>query len=555
MADDSCRLPSIVQELAATVKEPPSRYLLPEQERLGDQQLVGAEMPEPVPCIDLRRLLASDGAEDEATKLRSALQSWGDLLHDYTLNCKRVKDDILRAMAKILELDDDCLINHFGEKGSTYARFNYYPACPRPDLVLGIRPHSDVCALTLLLMDKDVGGLQVLRDETWYSVPPVRDYALLVNVGVSLENKRRKKIPRNPMSDESWRLPTIVQELAATVKEPPSRYLLPEQERLGDQQLVGAEMPEPVPCIDLRQLLASDGAEEEAAKLRSVLQSWGFFLVTNHGIETSLIDAVITASREFFRQPLEQKQEYSNLVEGKQWQLEGYGNDPVKTQDQILDWSDRLHLRVEPEDERNFARWPRHPEPFRDLLHEYTLDCKRVKDGILRAMAKLLELDDDCLINQFGEKGSTYARFNYYPACPRPDLVLGIKAHSDVGVLTLLLMDKHVGGLQVLRDGTWYSVPPVRDYALLVNVGMSMEIMTNGIFRGPVHRVVTNSEKERMSVAMFYAADLEKEIEPIAELLDEKQPLRYKKIKCKDFVYANYEYLSKRERVIESLKI
>ncbi|KAK3131754.1 hypothetical protein QOZ80_6AG0510910 [Eleusine coracana subsp. coracana] len=170
-------------------------------------------------------------------------------------------------------------------------------------------------------------------------------------------------------------------------------------------------------------------------------------------------------------------------------------------------------------------------------------------------MAKLLELDDDCLINQFGEKGSTYARFNYYPACPRPDLVLGIRPHCDVCVLTLLLMDKDVGGLQVLRDGTWYSVPPVRDYALLVNVGVSMEIMTNGIFRGPVHRVVTNSEKERMSLAMFYAADLEKEIEPIAELLDENQPIRYKKIKCKDFVSAHYEYFSKRERVIESLKI
>ncbi|TVU02332.1 hypothetical protein EJB05_52049 [Eragrostis curvula] len=357
------------------------------------------------------------------------------------------------------------------------------------------------------------------------------------------------------MADDSWRLPSIVQELAATAKEPPSRYLIPEQERLGGQQLVGAEMPEPVPGIDLRRLLASDGAEEEAAKLRSALHNWGFFLVTNHGIETSLIDAVISASREFFRQPIKQKQEYSNLIGGKTWQLQGYGNDPVKTQDQVLDWSDRLHLRVEPEDERDLALWPRHPESFRDLLHDYTLNCKRVKDGILRAMAKLLELDDDCLLNQFGEKGSTYARFNYYPACPRPDLVLGIRPHSDVFVLTLLLMDKDVGGLQVLRDETWYSVPPVRDYALLVNVGVSLEIMTNGIFRGPVHRAVTNSEKERMSLAMFYSADLEKEIEPIAELLDEKQPARYKKIKFKDFVSAHYEHFSKRERVIESLKI
>ncbi|TVU02456.1 hypothetical protein EJB05_52044, partial [Eragrostis curvula] len=46
---------SIVQELAATVQEPPSRYLIPEHERLGGKQLVGAERPEPVPAgIELR---------------------------------------------------------------------------------------------------------------------------------------------------------------------------------------------------------------------------------------------------------------------------------------------------------------------------------------------------------------------------------------------------------------------------------------------------------------------------------------------------------------------
>ncbi|XP_066376877.1 codeine O-demethylase-like isoform X2 [Miscanthus floridulus] len=367
-----------------------------------------------------------------------------------------------------------------------------------------------------------------------------------------------KRSPRIPMADdESWRVPSIVQELAATVQEPPSRYLIPEQDRRHDQ-LAGVEMPDPVPTIDLQRLLASDdSADAEATKLRSALLSWGFFLVTNHGIATSLMDDMMAASREFFRKPLEEKQVYSNLIEGKKWQLEGYGNDPVKTQDQILDWCDRLHLRVEPEAERNLDRWPGHPESFRGLLHEYTMGCKRVKDGILRAMASLLELDDDDgILGQFGDKGSTTnARFNYYPACPRPELVLGIRPHSDVVVLTLLLADEHVGGLHFQRDGTWYCVPAVRDRALLVNVGVSLEIMSNGIFKGPVHRVVTNSEKERMSLAMFYGTDLEKEIEPIAELLDEKRPARYKKIKFRDLVAAHYEYFSKRERVIESLKI
>jgi len=45
-------------------------------------------------------------------------------------------------------------------------------------------------------------------------------------------------------------------------------------------------------------------------------------------------------------------------------------------------------------------------------------------------------------------------------------------------------------------------------------------------------------------------------MEPIAELLDEKQqPTSYRKVKFRDFVATHYEYLSKRERVIDSIKI
>uniref|UniRef100_M8C338 Non-haem dioxygenase N-terminal domain-containing protein n=1 Tax=Aegilops tauschii TaxID=37682 RepID=M8C338_AEGTA len=136
------------------------------------------------------------------------------------------------------------------------------------------------------------------------------------------------------MADESWRLPNSVQQLAANMQEPPSQYLLREQELLGGN-LAGAEMPEPITTIDLG-LLSSSNDPEEAAKLRSVLKTWGFF-------QTSMMDSVMAASREFFHLPLEEKKKCSNLIDGKHFQVEGYGNDQVRTQDQRLDWSDRLH--------------------------------------------------------------------------------------------------------------------------------------------------------------------------------------------------------------------
>ena len=84
------------------------------------------------------------------------------------------------------------------------------------------------------------------------------------------------------------------------------------------------------------------------------------------------MDAMMSASRDFFRQPSEEKQKYSNLIDGKHFEMEGYGNDKVVTQDQGLSWNDRLHLRVEPEDERNFAKWPTHPQSFRLITYPLT---------------------------------------------------------------------------------------------------------------------------------------------------------------------------------------
>uniref|UniRef100_A0ACD5XRY8 Uncharacterized protein n=1 Tax=Avena sativa TaxID=4498 RepID=A0ACD5XRY8_AVESA len=351
------------------------------------------------------------------------------------------------------------------------------------------------------------------------------------------------------MATSGEMVPKMVQELAAATKEPPSRYVRPEQERHAG--LVAAdEMPDPIPLIDLSRLTDAD----EADKLRAALQTWGLFLVTNHGIEDSIMDAMMSASREFFRQPIEEKRKCSNRVEGKPFEREGYGNEKVVSQDQILDWHDRLHLTLEPEDERNFAKWPTHPESFREVLLEYASRTKEIRDVILRSIAKILELDEDYFVNQISNKAPGLARFNYYPPCLRPDLVLGLKSHSDGGLLTILLVDEYVGGLQVQRNGKWYNVP-TKPYTLVINLAGCMEIMNNGIFRSPVHRVVTNAKKERLSLAVFYGVDEETVLEPAPGLLDDKRPSRYKKLKYKDFVVGLFQHLRQGTRFIETLKI
>jgi isopenicillin N synthase-like dioxygenase len=79
--------------------------------------------------------------------------------------------------------------------------------------------------------------------------------------------------------------------------------------------------------------------------------------------------------------------------------------------------------------------------------------------------------------------------------------------------------------------------------------------MNNGIFKSPVHRVVTNAEKERISLALTYTVERDSVLELVAGLLDEKQPARYRRITEVDFLEEAKEHFSKGMRLIETLKI
>ena len=81
------------------------------------------------------------------------------------------------------------------------------------------------------------------------------------------------------------------------------------------------------------------------------------------------------------------------------------------------------------------------------------------------------EYDDE--LREFKD-GSQLIVVNCYPACPEPELTLGLPPHSDYGLLTLLLQDE-VKGLQIQHEGRWVTVEPLPD-SLVVNVGDHLEV-------------------------------------------------------------------------------
>ena len=63
---------------------------------------------------------------------------------------------------------------------------NFYPECPEPDLTYGLPGHTDPNALTILLQDLHVSGLQVLKDGHWLAVKP-HPNAFVINIGDQLQ--------------------------------------------------------------------------------------------------------------------------------------------------------------------------------------------------------------------------------------------------------------------------------------------------------------------------------------------------------------------------------
>lgn len=96
---------------------------------------------------------------------------------------------LLAAISEALGLDPDYLNKLLG-KHSQVMNLNYYPSCPNPDLTLGMPNHSDGSTLTVL-MQGDVSGLQVFRNEKWVAVEPIAN-GLVVNLGDQLQVRKNE---------------------------------------------------------------------------------------------------------------------------------------------------------------------------------------------------------------------------------------------------------------------------------------------------------------------------------------------------------------------------
>jgi len=101
-----------------------------------------------------------------------------DTIAKYSNGMKDLAQKLLCIISENLNLPPSYIQEAVGEVYQNIT-ISYYSPCPQPDLALGLQSHSDMGAITLLIQD-DVGGLEVLKDGMWIPVPALRDGILVI---------------------------------------------------------------------------------------------------------------------------------------------------------------------------------------------------------------------------------------------------------------------------------------------------------------------------------------------------------------------------------------
>lgn len=110
----------------------------------------------------------------------------------------------------------------------------------------------------------------------------------------------------------------------------------------------------------------------------------------------------------------------------------------------------------------------------RNVLESYLKEMKKIAMALFRMIAGNLKIEVKKMEELF-EDGMEAMRMSYYPPCPTPELVVGLRPHSDASGLTILNQLNGVEGLQVKKDGIWFPVSFIPD-AFIVNVGDILEV-------------------------------------------------------------------------------
>ncbi|XP_057470810.1 1-aminocyclopropane-1-carboxylate oxidase [Actinidia eriantha] len=304
---------------------------------------------------------------------------------------------------------------------------------------------------------------------------------------------------------------------------------------------------EAFPVIDMEKLNGEERAPT-MEKIKDACENWGFFELVNHGISHELMDTVERLTKEHYNKCMEQR--FKEMVATK-------GLETVQSEINDLDWESTFFLRHLPVS--NISEIPDLEQDHRKAMQEFAEKLEKLAEQLLDLLCENVGLEKGYLKKAFyGSKGPTFGtKVSNYPPCPRPELIKGLRAHTDAGGIILLFQDNKVSGLQLLKDGEWIDVPPMK-HSIVINIGDQLEVITNGKYKSVMHRVIAQPDGNRMSIASFYNPGSDAVMYPAPALVDKEEDQQkqvYPKFVFEDYMklYAGLKFQAKEPR-FEAMK-
>ena len=305
-----------------------------------------------------------------------------------------------------------------------------------------------------------------------------------------------------------------------------------------------------VPVVDLAPWRAG-GRSERVAVATAVDQACreiGFLQIVGHGVPEAVSAALRCQTEAFFQLPLADKLACAPARPGLNRGYAALGSEALAYSIGVAasrpDLFEAFNVGPDlvPDDawHRNaphdfFAPnlWPSGMSALRSAVTQYFAEAERVGLLLTDVFALALGLSEGWFRPYVERSTLTLRVLNYErrPEDPPPEPgQMRMGAHTDYGVVTVLLADP-VPGLQVLGPaGHWHDVLPAPG-ALLVNLGDLTAQWTNDRWRSTLHRVVppplNAGRAKRRSAAFFLDANYDARIECVPTCQSAEQPAKY----------------------------
>ncbi|KAG5545944.1 hypothetical protein RHGRI_018193 [Rhododendron griersonianum] len=297
-----------------------------------------------------------------------------------------------------------------------------------------------------------------------------------------------------------------------------------------------------IPLIDLSK-------PDSKNHLVKACEEFGFCKVINHGVPTEFISSLESEAVKFFSMPLSEKEKAGPPKPF------GYGNKCIGPNGDV-GWVEYLLLRANPgfDEQRLASIFGRNTEFTRCAVDDYVSAVKRMACEVLELLADGLKIQQRDAFSKLlmDEQSDSIFRVNHYPPCPELQgdtngrNMIGFGEHTDPQIISVL-RSNNTSGLQIsLRDGSWISVPPDQN-SFFINVGDSLQVMTNGRFKSVRHRVLANSLKSRVSMIYFGGPPLSEKIAPLASLMEGEEDSLYK-----EFTWFEYKKSAFKSRLADN---